>query len=169
MHIDNRDWQSFQENTMNTQDMIAFLEHLDKCDFCLNQMLQQEKNMNSPTPGYLKKQIMTRAASPEITAAKRVSEASYKVQLFYHRVWTLAGVIAALVLLFTVAQINFAPIRPHFSAQMEVEAEMPVTDTHIRNHLYDFTQGIGQGLSEGRQQLNGYLNDFSSKLLNGGK
>lgn len=61
MHIDNRDWQSFQENTMNTQDMIAFLEHLDKCDFCLEQMLQQENNMDSPTPGYLKEQIMTRA------------------------------------------------------------------------------------------------------------
>lgn len=169
MHINNKDWQDFNANTMDTQDMIAFLEHLDKCDFCLDQMIHQEERSCSSSPGYLKEQIMARAASPEVTAAKKISDTSYKVQMFYRRVWTLAGMIAALFLLFTVNQIDFAQLQPRFSTQIEMEENMAAAETQSRNHLYDFTQEIGKSLSNGGQFLTGCLSDFSSKLLNGGK
>ena len=35
MHLDEKKLKKFQNNEMDTNDMLAFLEHLDTCDFCL--------------------------------------------------------------------------------------------------------------------------------------
>ena len=42
MHIDNNDLKKFQSDTMNTEDMIAFLEHIDQCDYCLEQLMEKK-------------------------------------------------------------------------------------------------------------------------------
>ena len=54
MHFQDKDFDSFENNTMSTEEMITFLEHLDNCSFCLEQMLHNEEQMESiPAPVYL--------------------------------------------------------------------------------------------------------------------
>ena len=44
MHINKKDLIEFDNGNMNTQEVIEFLSHLDHCDFCLDQMMEQENN-----------------------------------------------------------------------------------------------------------------------------
>ena len=44
MHIDNDDLIKFENGTMEEDELIEFLSHLDRCDFCLEQMMTQESN-----------------------------------------------------------------------------------------------------------------------------
>ena len=37
MHINSNDLNNFQNEEMNTDEIIAFLEHMKHCDYCLNQ------------------------------------------------------------------------------------------------------------------------------------
>ena len=41
MHIPQDELQKFQSGTMDTEEMIHFLEHMEQCDFCLDQLLQE--------------------------------------------------------------------------------------------------------------------------------
>ena len=41
MHISEKEKQNFRDGNMTTEDTIAFLEHLDSCDFCLEQLVQE--------------------------------------------------------------------------------------------------------------------------------
>ena len=41
MHINKKDLIEFDNGNMNTQEVIEFLSHLDHCDFCLDQMMEQ--------------------------------------------------------------------------------------------------------------------------------
>ena len=83
MHLDEKKLKKFQNNEMDTNDMLAFLEHLDTCDFCLEQMLDMEDAHPAvSTPIYLKEEILSRAASPEIQAQKALRSTSHKMQLF---------------------------------------------------------------------------------------
>ena len=40
MHINKKDLIEFDNGNMNTQEVIEFLSHLDHCDFCLDQMME---------------------------------------------------------------------------------------------------------------------------------
>ena len=42
MHINKKDLIEFDNGNMNTQEVIEFLSHLDHCDFCLDQMMEQQ-------------------------------------------------------------------------------------------------------------------------------
>ena len=42
MHINKKGLIEFDNGNMNTQEVIEFLSHLDHCDFCLDQMMEQE-------------------------------------------------------------------------------------------------------------------------------
>ncbi len=166
MHFQDKDFDSFENNTMSTEEMITFLEHLDNCSFCLEQMLHNEEQMESiPAPVYLKEQILHKTFSPNIQASKAVSSTSYKMQMLYCGLRTGIGVIAALFLLFFIGQTDFSAIQPRLSTQ--TEAPRKISDRH--EHLYHFSQGLSDGISDGSRKLTNYLNDFSNKLLNGGK
>mgnify|MGYP000526682474 CR=1 FL=1 len=96
-------------NTVSTEEMIAFLEHLDQCDFCLDQMIEEEiRNTDQPAPDYLAEQILNRAAAPDVQAAKAVRTTSRKMQLFYYGLRTATGMIAALFLLFVIQQADLS-------------------------------------------------------------
>ena len=43
MHIPQDELQKFQDGTMNTDEMIHFLEHMEQCDFCLDELLQNDR------------------------------------------------------------------------------------------------------------------------------
>lgn len=50
MHIPQDELQKFQSGTMDTEEMIHFLEHMEQCDFCLDQLLQEEETASAPAP-----------------------------------------------------------------------------------------------------------------------
>ena len=41
MHINSNDLNNFQNEEMNTDEIIAFLEHMNHCDYCLNQLADE--------------------------------------------------------------------------------------------------------------------------------
>ena len=57
MHIDKNDLIEFDNGTMNEQELIEFLSHLDHCDSCLDQMIEQENHSPVTVPSYLAEQI----------------------------------------------------------------------------------------------------------------
>lgn len=167
MHIDENTLDKFQKNEMETEDMIAFLEHLDNCDFCLDQMLNLE-SQNCPTvaPAYLKEQILTRTASLDVQAEKSVAETSYRMKLVYEGLHTAVGVLFALFLLFTIGQADFDSFAPRESSSAAQTQQTERSGT--TNHLKDFSIGINEGLSNGSDKVCDYLNDISKKIINGG-
>ena len=57
MHIPQDELQKFQDGTMNTDEMIHFLEHMEQCDFCLDELLQNEDAASEYAPSYLQDEI----------------------------------------------------------------------------------------------------------------
>ncbi|NSK65702.1 hypothetical protein [Blautia schinkii] len=62
MHIPQDELQKFQDGTMNTDEMIHFLEHIDQCDFCLEQLLQDEETSSEHAPAYLQDKILKKSS-----------------------------------------------------------------------------------------------------------
>ena len=165
MHIDNDDLIKFENGTMEEDELIEFLSHLDRCDFCLEQMMTQESE--TPTlsaPAYLADQILEKADSGEVQFAKATNKASHKVRLLYYGLQTAVGVAAALFLLFSVPEIDFSSKVPSYSTQTDRSSP-----DRENNRLYKFTRDIGQSICDGTGSLAQCLNDFSSKIMNGGK
>ena len=43
MHVREKSLNKITDSdTVSTEEIIAFLEHLDQCDFCLDQMIEEE-------------------------------------------------------------------------------------------------------------------------------
>ena len=166
MHIDKNALEKFQNDDMETKDMIAFLEHLDKCDYCLDQMINRESQDSPAAPVYLKEQILARTASMDVKAEKSVAETSYKMKLLYEGLHTAVGVLVALLLLFSISQAEFSSFGARQTAviQQTEQTERPETT----NHLKDFSIGIREGLSNGSDKISDYLSNLSKKIANGG-
>lgn len=163
MHISEKEKKNFQAGYMTTEETIAFLEHLDNCDFCLEQLVQEEEQHFTVTPAYLKEQILQTALSPEVQVTKAVRTTSHRMQTFYYSLRTALGVAAALFLLFSIDQVEFSP----HPRSLDIKTEAPVTQ-RSGNRLYDLSQKVGQRLTGSTTAVTDYLNDFSSKLFNGG-
>lgn len=169
MHIENHTLKNFSDHdSMNTQEMIAFLEHLDQCDFCLSQMLEEESASSGVSaPDYLADQILKRAAAPDIQASQVIRSTSRRMQLFYYGLRTAAGVIAALFLLFTVQQVDFQSL-PVFSAPHPQEYTVRTEQKRSSRAFTDFTENISSGFSRGSDAVMDYIGSFSNKLFHGG-
>ena len=165
MHIDKNDLIEFDNGTMSTQQIIELLSHLDHCDSCLDQMIEQESHNSVTVPSYLTEQIMNKTASSEVQFARAANKASRKVQLLRYSLQTAAGVAAALLLLFSIPSVDFSELRAnHYSTQ--IERTVPERGG---SQLYDFSRGINQSICDGTSSLAQYISDFSSKIMNGGK
>ena len=164
MHIDNEDLIKFENGTMTETEMIEFLTHLDHCDFCLDQITQQESDSPDTAPAYLADQILQKADSTEIQLARAANKASRKMQLLRYSLQTAAGVAVALFLLFSVPEIDYSSTKPSYP----VQKEQSVPDRES-NRLYNFTRDIGKAIGYGTDSVAQYLNNFSSNLMNGGK
>lgn len=164
MHIDKNDLIEFDNGTMNEQELIEFLSHLDHCDSCLDQMIEQENHSPVTAPSYLAEQIMDKAISSEVQFARAANKVSRKVQFLRYGLQTAAGVAAALLLLFSIPDIDFSELRSNCSS---VQSERTVQEHSIQ--LYDFSRGINQSICDGTSSLVQYISDFSSKIMNGGK
>ena len=164
MHIDKNDLIEFDNGTMNEQELIEFLSHLDHCDSCLDQMIEQENHSPVTAPSYLAEQIMDKAISSEVQFARAANKVSRKVQFLRYGLQTAAGVAAALLLLFSIPDIDFSELRSNCSS---VQSERTVQEHS--SQLYDFSRGINQSICDGISSLVQYISDFSSKKMNGGK
>lgn len=154
---------------MNTDEMIAFLEHLDHCDFCLEQMLEEEiRTSSARAPGYLRGEIMARAAAPDIQASKMITDTSRRIQFFYYGLRTAAGVLAALALLFCVCRVDFSSV---LSQPGERTAEITTDwkDMEPASGLHHLSDTIGAGISKGSGKLADYLGKFPNKIFRGGE
>ena len=164
MHIDKNDLIEFDNGTMNEQELIEFLSHLDHCDSCLDQMIEQENHSPVTAPSYLAEQIMDKAISSEVQFARAANKVSRKIQFLRYGLQTAAGVAAALLLLFSIPDIDFSALRSNYSS---VQSERTVPEHN--SQLYDFSRGINQNICDGTSSLVQYISDFSSKIMNGGK
>ena len=161
MHIDKNDLIEFDNGTMNEQELIEFLSHLDHCDSCLDQMIEQENHSPVTAPSYLAEQIMDKAISSEVQFARAANKVSRKVQFLRYGLQTAAGVAAALLLLFSIPDIDFSELRSNCSS---VQSERTVQEHS--SQLYDFSRGINQSICDGTSSLVQYISDFSSKIMN---
>ena len=108
MHINNNDLEKFQNDVMNTDEMISFLEHLDQCDYCLEQLIEHsEQDTQTVAPAYMKETIMKRATAPDTRARKAAVDTTHKMRIFYEGLRTVVGVALALVMLLSLGQANF--------------------------------------------------------------
>ena len=164
MHIDKKDLIEFDNGNMNTQEVIEFLSHLDHCDFCLKQMIEQEDSSTDTAPAYLMEQILDKADSGEVQLARAANKASRKMQLLHYSLQTAAGVIVALLLLFSIPNLDFTSLHQDTSSQ--INKTLP---EHEDSRLYQFTRELGQNIGDGTGSFIKYISDFSSKLMNGGK
>ena len=149
MHINKKDLIEFDNGNMNTQEVIEFLSHLDHCDFCLDQMMEQ---------------ILNKADSGEVQLARAANKASRKIQLLHYSLQTAAGVMVALLLLFSIPNLDFTSLYQDTSSQTD-----RILPEHENGRLYQFTRELGQNIGDGTSSLIKYVSDFSSKLMNGGK
>ena len=149
MHINKKDLIEFDNGNMNTQEIIEFLSHLDHCDFCLDQMMEQ---------------ILDKADSGEVQLARAANQASRKIQLLHYSLQTAAGVMVALLLLFSIPNLDFTSLHQDTSSQTD-----RILPEHENGRLYQFTRELGQNIGDGTGSFIKYISDFSSKLMNGGK
>ena len=131
MHINKKDLIEFDNGNMNTQEVIEFLSHLDHCDFCLDQMMEQEDSSTDTAPPYLMEQILNKADSGEVQLARAANKASRKIQLLHYSLQTAAGCDGCPVAFIRVSQIwiSFPYIRILPLRQTEYYPNMKTADS----------------------------------------
>ena len=165
MHINKRDLIEFDNGNMNTQEIIEFLSHLDHCDFCLDQMMEQEDSSTDTAPAYLMEQILDKADSGEVQLARAANQASRKIRLLHYSLQTAAGVDGCpRCFLFSIPNLDFTSLYQDTSSQTD-----RILPEHENGRLYHFTRELGQNIGDGTSSFIKYVSDFSSKLMNGGK
>jgi len=170
MHINNNDLDNFQNNKMNTDEMIAFLKHLDDCDYCLEQFMDDPANALTPAPVYMKETILKRAAATDIHVQKTATTATHKIQLFYEGLRTVVGVVLALIMLFCLGQANLFSIQVPQSATKTAKAAEARRETQssFRNFSDGITDGFTDSITDGSQKIVDYINSISKTITKGG-
>ena len=167
MHLSEKDCSSYFGPSMDTDEMIALLEHLDQCSYCLEQMIEKEEHSSVKAPDYLKEQIMDKISSPSIQVEKTMNTASYRLQIFYCGLKTAAGVLMALFLLFSISH-GLTSAQMTFSAGSIENAIKSESISPGPKHLSQVSRSIGQWLSSGSTAFSRHLSDISNTLINGG-
>ena len=164
MHINNNELKDFENNTMSTQEIIAFLQHMEQCDYCLEQMLdQQQTDQTTQAPAYLKGTILNRANSLEIQAEKTALHVEHKVNHFFQGLRTMVGIALALIMLFSLGESDL------FTSQnREAFSQEATTQNRIQSSLSFISSGVTDGLSDGSQKFINCLNSISTTITNGG-
>ena len=146
MHIPQDELQKFQDGTMNTGEMIYFLEHIDQCDFCLEQLLQDEET------------------SPEVQTSRKIHETAYWMKLLCTGLRTAVGMGVALIMLFSVSQTDFTALHTSPETKAKISSSLD-----IGFNLSQLSRKVGSQLSENSQNISDNLSDLTNKIINGGK
>ena len=126
MHIPSDELQKFQDGAMNTDEMIHFLEHMEQCDFCLEQMIQDEETSSEHAPAYLQDEILKKAASPEIQTSRKIHETAYWMKLLCTGLRTAVGMGVALIMLFSVSQTDFTALHPSPETKVKISSSLDI-------------------------------------------
>ena len=145
-------------------EMIRFLEHMDQCDFCLDELLQNEDAASEYAPSYLKDEILKKAASPEVQASRKIHETAYWMKLLCAGLRTAVGMGVALIMLFSVSQTDFTALHPSPETKVKISSSLD-----IGSGLNQLSREVGSQLSEHSQKISNNLNDLTNKIINGGK
>ena len=164
MHIPQDEFQKFQDGTMNTDEMIRFLEHMDQCDFCLDELLQNEDAASEYAPSYLQDEILKKAASPEVQASRKIHETAYWMKLLCTGLRTAVGMGVALIMLFSVSQTDFTTLHTSPGTKAKISSSFD-----IGFNLSQLSRKVGSQLSENSQNISDNLSDLTNKIINGGK
>lgn len=164
MHIPSDELQKFRDGAMNTDEMIHFLEHMEQCDFCLEQMIQDEETSSEHAPAYLQDEILKKAASPEIQTSRKIHETAYWMKLLCTGLRTAVGMGVALIMLFSVSQTDFTALHPSPETKVKISSSLD-----IGSGLNQLSREVGSQLSEHSQKISNNLNDLTNKIINGGK
>ena len=116
---------------------------MDQCDFCLDELLQNEDAASEYAPSYLQDEILKKAASPEVQASRKIHETAYWMKLLCAGLRTAVGMGVALIML---------------SSSLD-----------IGSGLNQLSREVGSQLSEHSQKISNNLNDLTNKIINGGK
>lgn len=164
MHINNNELKDFKNDAMSTQEIIAFLQHMEQCDYCLEQMLDQQQTDLSPqAPAYLKETILNRADSLDIQVEKTALNAERKVNRYFQGLRTMVGIALALIMLFSLGESDLFTFqnREPFSQETTVQ-------NRIQSSLSFISSGVTDGLSNGSQKFINCMNSISTTITNGG-
>ena len=163
MHIPQDELQKFQDGTMNTDEMIHFLEHMEQCDFCLDELLQNEDAASEYAPSYLQDEILKKAASPEVQASRKIHETAYWMKLLCAGLRTAVGMGVALIMLFLY-------LRQIYGSSSFTGNKVKISSSlDIGSGLNQLSMQVGSQLSEHSQKISNNLNDLTNKIINGGK
>ena len=125
---------------------------------------EQEDSSTDTAPSYLMEQILDKADSGEVQLARAANKASRKIRLLHYSLQTAAGVMVALLLLFSIPNLDFTSLHQDTFSQTD-----RILPEHENGRLYQFTRELGQNIGDGTGSFIKYISDFSGKLMNGGK
>lgn len=150
MHIKEKTLQNFLNGTLNADELLQVLEHLDTCEYCRETLAALEKSTPMvQAPAYLKEQIKDRVHRPDIQAAVQVKETTKQLQLLYYSLKTAAGVIGALLILLAVSRFDLIP-------------------SISREESPGITSQMPGRIQEKGSQMSDWLQDITNKIINGG-
>lgn len=158
MPVKDNSFRKFLEDDMNSQEILGFLEELaneDSDSSAFNSATDCTEHLIE-APSYLKDQVMLRIQQPDIQAVRSIRQTSKQIQFITYSLRTAAAVLAALLLLFSVGQIDLSSLSLHTSAVSEREKP-------------SITSQLNQGIRDSSNKLATFLNQFSNSWIQGGK
>lgn len=165
MHIERERLIAYSKNEItDTKELIDILEHISTCDYCADLIAGiesdlQEAQLNISAPRYLKGQIIERSNKLDVRAEITVKETSKNMQLLIYSLKTTAAVIGALILLFSVSNINMDYSIPQ---KQQIEKE------YQEKEKYNEEINISRKIAEKSNKISNTINEISNMILNGG-
>jgi hypothetical protein len=149
-HVSDVDLISYQQDLMNPQEKITFLEHISTCNYCAERLANSMTQDMITAPRYLKENIMKATKRPEVQLAHKAKQTSKQMQLFLYSLKVGTATIGALLLLFLA--MNFSSVTSSINVpennDRNNENNISFTTTirekmdDVSNSLLDFTNNI---------------------------
>lgn len=165
MHIESERLIAYSNNKIvDIKELIDILEHIGTCDYCAGLLAEiesdvKEDELHIMAPKYLKAQIIERSEKLDIKAEITVKKTSKNMQLLIYSLKTTAAVIGALILLFSVSNINMDYSIPQ---KQQIEREYQGKEN------YNEEINISRKIAEKSNEISNTINDISNIILNGG-
>jgi hypothetical protein len=150
MHIEDQVFKRFHVGVLDTEELITVLEHIETCSYCADKLMKIDSGDMEQAPVYLKDNIIKRTQMPDIKAKVKISSTSKKVELLVYSLKTTAAVLGALILLVSISYVNTSSVMHHPDK----------VSTSVN---------WGSELHEKSNEVVNIMNNFSNRIINGGK
>jgi hypothetical protein len=155
-HISQAELIQFQNDLMDPQEKIKFLEHISTCDFCAEQFADGMIGQTLTAPPDLKGNLLSAVKRPEIQIARKVNETSKRMQLLWYSIKVGTAAIGAFTVL--ILAMNFSNNMPSIK-----DNPVPITkeDTESSEDKFSLTTAIKEGMNS----FSNSILDFSNNIL----